>query len=126
AIPTGVVAALLVWMARRMGASAGWSITLGLIYGLGTTARAFATLFFSHQLSALLVFSAYVILFRVRRGEIDERWTVLAGFLLGYAIVTENPTIIALVILGLYVLMAEGRVRRLVAWVALGVAAGWL
>jgi hypothetical protein len=122
AIPTGVIAALLVWMARRMGASAGWSIVLGLIYGLGTNARAFAALFFSHQFAACLVFSGYVILFRVRRGEIDERWTILAGFLLGYAIVTENPTVIALVALGVYVLSASGRGPRLVGRLALGVA----
>jgi hypothetical protein len=122
AIPTGIVAALLVWMARRMGAGPWWSIAIGLIYGLGTTARAFATLFFSHQFAACLIFSAYVILFRVRRGEINERWTILGGFLLGYAIVTENPTIIALAALGLYVLTAEGRGWRLVGWLALGVA----
>ena len=79
AIPTGIVAALLVWMARRMGAGPWWSLAIGLIYGLGTTARAFATLFFSHQFAACLIFSAYVILFRVRRGEIDERWTILCG-----------------------------------------------
>jgi hypothetical protein len=122
AIPTGIVAALLVWMARKMGAGPWWSLAIGLIYGLGTTARAFATLFFSHQFAACLIFSAYVILFRVRRGEIDERWTMLAGFLLGYAIVTENPTIIALAALGVYVVTAEGYGRRLIAWLALGVA----
>jgi hypothetical protein len=122
AIPTGLIAALLVWMARRMGVGARWSIALGLIYGLGTIARPFATVFFSHQFAALLVFAAFVLLFRVRRGEMDERWTVLAGFLLGYAIVTENPTVIALGVLGVYILTTTGRGRRLVGWLALGVA----
>jgi hypothetical protein len=122
AIPTGVIAALLVWMARRMGAGAGWSVALGLIYGLGTNARAFASLFFSHQFAACLVFSAYVLLFRVRRRELDARWTILAGFLLGYAVVTENPTIIALIALGAYIAAIDGRGRRLLGWLALGVA----
>jgi hypothetical protein len=121
-IPTGIVAALLVWMARKLGASAGWSVALGLIYGLGTTARAFATLFFSHQLAAFLIFSAFVILFRVRRGELGERWTILAGFLLGYAVVTENPTVIALAVLSFYVLTTQERGRGLLALLALGVA----
>jgi hypothetical protein len=122
AIPTGVIAALLVWMARRMGAGAGWSVALGLIYGLGTNARAFASLFFSHQFTACLIFSAYALLFRVRRGELDDRWTIFAGFLLGYAIVTEDPALIALIVLGVYVLSAHGRGRRLLGLLALGVA----
>jgi hypothetical protein len=122
AIPTGLIAALIVWISRRIGASAGWSLALGLTYGLGTIARPFASLFFSHQFAACLVFSAFVILFRVRRRELDERWTILAGFLLGYAIVTENPTAIALLVLGAYALSAPTHGRRYFGLLALGVA----
>jgi hypothetical protein len=41
-------------------------LTLG--YGLGTIAFAFSTVFFGHQIAALLLFGAFYLLFQVRSG----------------------------------------------------------
>ncbi len=120
AVPTGVVAALLLKMFRRLGVGAWWSAALALIYGLATPARAFGGEFFSHQFAAMLVFGAYVTLYRVRLGERTARWATLAGLLLGWAVITEYPTALLAAILVVYGLLPrDGRGRRL-GWLAAG------
>ena len=104
ALPTGILAALLFSFLGRMGVATPWRDLVALTYGLGTIARPFAGQFFSHQLAALLVFGAFVLLYRVGRGELRERFYALAGLLLGYAIITEYPTALLAGVLGTYAL----------------------
>ena len=120
AIPTGILTALLASFLARLGLTERWRIILALTYALGTIARPFAGQFFSHQLAALLVFGAFVLLYRLRHGELDERFAALAGLLVGYAFITEYPTVLIALALGLYALTAPNTGRRLVAWMAAG------
>jgi 4-amino-4-deoxy-L-arabinose transferase-like glycosyltransferase len=62
----------------------------------------FASVFFGHQLSACLLFGAFVLLFRIRHGELTNRYGYLAGLLAGYAIITEYPTALIVGALGVY------------------------
>ncbi|HEX9069514.1 MAG TPA: hypothetical protein VF807_12155 [Ktedonobacterales bacterium] len=109
AIPTAIVSGLLVSLARKIGATRWWALAIGLIYGLGTIAHAFATLFFSHQLSAVLGFGAFYLVYHVRHGLLARGYLVLAGFLLGYAIVTEHTMAIVALSVGVYAIAGARR-----------------
>jgi hypothetical protein len=119
-LPTGLLSALLYAFLARLGLTRAWRTLLALTYGLGTIALPFADVFFGHQLAAALLFGAFVLLFRVRHGELAPRYNVLAGALAGSAVITEYPTAI---IAGALLLYALGRPRA--GWRrALLVAAG--
>ena len=68
-------------------------ILLTLAYGLGTIAFPYSGSYYGHQLTAVLLFVAFWLLFRIRRGELDTRFLWLVGFLLGYSAITEYPTV---------------------------------
>jgi len=96
----------------------------------------FSTLYFSHVLSALLGFAAFVLVWRERErarahastrlgGELRSWRLAIAGLLGGLAVLCEYPLAIAAGIVGLYALMpgAPGLVRRALAYGG-GLAAG--
>ena len=119
-VPTGVVAILLRALYQRQGVAAGWSAALALLYAFGTMALPFAGQLFSHQLAAALVLGSFVVLLRTRRGELGPRFGLLAGLLLGYAIITEYPTALLAGALGLYALTACPSPRQVTLWLGLG------
>ncbi|MGH2487373.1 MAG: hypothetical protein ACRDHE_15300, partial [Ktedonobacterales bacterium] len=109
AVPTGILVALLYRFLARLGLGTRARVAVALTYGLGSIARPFAGELFSHQLSALLAFGAFILLFRVRRGELGERMVVVAGLMLGYAIITEYPVALIAAALGVYTLTIPAR-----------------
>jgi hypothetical protein len=119
-VPTAIVTVLLYRFLPRLGVGAHWSAAVALAYGLATPARTFAGEFFSHQLAAALLFGAFVLLYRARQGELDARWAALAGLLLGTAVITEYPTALIALALGIYALTAPATGRRLVWFAGLG------
>ncbi|MGN6759497.1 MAG: hypothetical protein ACTHMJ_24265, partial [Thermomicrobiales bacterium] len=123
AVPTGLITALLFGFLARFGLSVPWRAGLALTYALGTFAGPFAAEFFSHQLAALLLFAAFLLLFRVRHGELRPRVAVGAGVLLGYAVITEYPTVLIAVALSVYVLAIPRRGWRLGGLLAAGAVA---
>ena len=121
ALPTGVIAALLYSFLARLGVDGKWRAGLALTYGLGTIARPFADQFFSHQLAASLVFSGFVLLYRIRHGELRVGMMApLAGFLLGYAVLTEYPTALIVLALSVYALTTPAEGRRVLGFLTLG------
>lgn len=82
---------------------------VAMMLGAGTILLPFATMFFSHVLSACLGFAAFCVLLheRERRREpgAGEGFGLiaLAGVLCGFAITSEFPLAILVVLLGLYV-----------------------
>src|SRR4029078_7149765 len=80
----------------------------------------FATLFFAHVLSALLGFSAFVLLWRARDGGPPRLWPrATAGALAGLGGVTEYLFALLGQLLFAYALVdRDGRVRRGLAYAA--------
>ncbi|MEA2218961.1 MAG: hypothetical protein QOJ35_1587 [Solirubrobacteraceae bacterium] len=123
--------ALLVLVARLTNKVApGTGTATALTLGTATMILPFSTLYFSHVLSALLVFAAFALAWREREREGPPRPLVLAvaGLLAGFAIVCEYPLAIAAIVVGAYAVLRAGRdlralVRRAVAYGA-GLAAG--
>ena len=84
-------------------------------YGLGTLAFTFSGLVFSHQLAAMLLFTAFIQIERVRRGEGGMPALIFAGLCAGFAIITEYPTAFAAFFLAVYGLAVIPRRLRTLA-----------
>ncbi len=77
-------------------------VLLTLAYGLGTIAFPYSGSYYGHQLTAVLLFIAFWLLFQIRRGELGPHFLWVAGFLLGYSAITEYPTVFAAAALFFY------------------------
>ena len=123
--PALALLALAACAAERVAPGTGAAAALTL--GAGTLVLPFATLYFSHVLSALLAFAAFMLAWREREGPPRPRTLLPAGLLAGLAIVCEYPLAIAAGVVGLYALSRRGvgLVRRATAYGA-GVLAGVL
>lgn len=90
-----------------------------VVYALGTMAFSYAESFMSHQLTAMLLFSAFYAAWRVERGDWRERGYLVAGAAAGAAVLAEYTA--ALFVLAVAGFTVASRWRR---WGALGRAVG--
>lgn len=122
-LPSALLGGLFFRFLAYVGLGPRWRLLLTLGYGLGTIAFAFSTVFFGHQIAALLLFAAFFLLFQARRGERPAWLVLVAGLLAGYAIITEYPTALIVGCLALYTFFQPGlqlaqRWRSLACFVA--------
>jgi hypothetical protein len=78
---------------RRIG------LTVSLACGLGTLAFPYATVFYSHQTAAFLLFSTFYLLFQIKQRRVSQRWLWFSGALLGLAVFTDFPSLLPTAIL---------------------------
>jgi hypothetical protein len=109
-LPTLLLLLLVRWVADQL--EPGFGTVAALLLGAGTLVTPFATLFFSHALSALLVFGTFALLWRARRDEGGLAWYLAAGLCAGLAVVTEYPNALAGAVLGLYAISRAPVLRR--------------
>jgi hypothetical protein len=121
--PALLLLVLVARCAERVAPGTGTAAALTL--ATATLILPFSTLYFSHVLSALLAFAAFVVAWHEREGPPRTGRLALAGLLAGLAIVCEYPLAIAALVVGLYALARRGAglVRRASAYGA-GAAAG--
>ena len=93
-----------------------WTV---LSYGLGTIAFPYSTMLFGHQTAAALIFLAFILLHSLRRQRPTPGKLLLAGLLVGYAFLTEYPTLLIAVALFVY-LLSFLEDRRQIVWFILG------
>lgn len=108
----------LVWLMRRFLAhfvSDAWATSLAATYAVGTLAFSYAEAFMSHQLTAVLLFSAFYAAWRVLEGAWRERGWLVVGALCGLAVLSEYTA--ALTVLGLAGWVV---IRRFGQWGPLG------
>jgi len=90
-----------------------------LAYGLATPAFPYGGNFLAHQLVAFLLFLAFYLLFQMR-GTRRLPWKLGAvGLLLGWALITEYPTVLIAGALILYALWSLRSIQT-VLWIAVG------
>lgn len=77
---------------------------LVLGYGLATIVFPYSTVFYGHQIAAVLLFAAFYLAYRIRLGELSTNYLWGVGALLGLTVLTEFPALVAGGLLGLYVL----------------------
>jgi len=99
--------------------TARWLLTL--LYAFASVALPYSTVFYSHQLVAGALFTAFALLYLVSRRMCRPGSVPAAGFLLGFAFFTEYTVALAIIVIGLYGLWAvRGRVRRIASMTAAG------
>jgi hypothetical protein len=110
---TACTGVLLVVLARDLGSGPMQAALVGLAYGLGTPAFAYATMSHGHQTSAFLLLAAFVLI-RTTTGRYQAFRVGLSGFLASYAAVVELQVGPVSAILGLYLIgQVIARVRKL-------------
>jgi hypothetical protein len=108
AVPSALLGVLLAAFAIRVGLSRRAAMAAALLYALATGAFPYSNSFVGHQTSACLLFAAFAIIFAIRLGALRQSWLYVAGLLLGYAAITEYPTVLIGSILGMYAVMTLG------------------
>jgi hypothetical protein len=127
ALPT---LAMLVWMRRfvlRHFTRDRWAVDAALTtWAVGSVALAYSLVLFGHQLAALLLFGSLMAYVRGRDGP--GAWVALGAFLSGLAVAVEYTVAPAVVVLGIYALLAGAgrepalRLKRALHRAALGIA----
>jgi hypothetical protein len=120
-----VPAVALLWLVRSVAErlEPGFGLATAVALGLGTLLLPFATLFFSHVLSAFVVFAAFALLFHERDGRPRLVLVAAAGLLAGFSGVVEYPNAFAAAVLGVYAIARTGWPARALAYGA-GVLVG--
>jgi len=101
AFPSALLGGALYLFLAHLGLSARLRVWLALTYGLGTLAFPYSTLLFGHQLAAVAVGFAFMLLW-LQRAEWSPRRALVAGALLGFAAISDVMGIFIALILGVY------------------------
>lgn len=120
-LPAGIM--LLLFRRLADGLEPGFGTAAAVTLGLGTLVTAYATLFFSHLLAAVLLFGCFGLLWLERQRGSRIGIVAGAGVLAGLSVTTEYPSVLGAAVLGLYAIARTGVVRRALAYGA-GVLAG--
>lgn len=112
-LPSALLGALLFSFLGRILASRWQRVGLVLAYGLATVVFPYSTVFYGHQIAAVLLFAAFVLLYRLRQGEVGERALWGVGGLIGLAVLVEFPALFPAIALGLYAWWFLPRKRNL-------------
>ncbi len=115
AIPAAALGALFYRFLGYFSNNEFHKVALALTFGLATPAFAYSNNMYGHQLVAGCLFAAFVLLFGLRWSEQRALRLALAGFLMGFSLLTEYPTALIVGGLGLYALWRERDWRNL-AW----------
>lgn len=111
---------LLLLIARGLAEriAPGHGAATAVVLGAGTLVLPFATVLYSHVLSALLVLASFALLWRERDGPPRLRLVTAAGLVAGLAVTTEYPTALAALGFGLYAILRKPRIFRAAAYSA--------
>lgn len=117
ALPCALGLLVLYWLLLRFRATPRESIYCTLALGFGSLFFPFATLFFSHAVTASLLIAGF---YQLMVGGKTWRW-ICGGFFLGSAIMFEYTAAAAAGLIGLYCFWRYRREPRALAWI---IAAG--
>lgn len=109
-VPSAIAAVMLALLIGAMGARAGPACAASAAWSLATLAWPYGTLFYGHQtMAALLIIGfALVAIPRAKKQPASPLRLVIAGAVLGYAVVVEYPAMLACVVIGVYTLVGFG------------------
>jgi hypothetical protein len=118
-------AALLLLLTARLAESIspGFGAATAVALGTGTLILTFANSFYSHALSAALVFASFALLWKEREGRPRLGLVAAAGLLVGFAVTCEYQTGLAAAVFGAYAIVRAPRLTRGAAY-GVGVIAG--
>ena len=127
-LSVAVAVCVMYLLLKTLGRSSRTALFTAILFGFGTPVVLWASAAFGHALAAACLFIGFAVcvwrLEMIRREENGSRdfgWWILAGFLLGYAVLSEYTCAPAAIIIGLMtliVLYSHSRQRRLLPVVA--------
>lgn len=95
-------------------------MTVG-VFALGSTALPYSSNFYSHELSAAFLFTAFALFYLLRSGRGAAWFAPAAGFLLGMALFTEYTVALIILAVGIYAIwVLRGRPGQLAVTVVAG------
>lgn len=118
-LPSALMAGLFYHFLGYFSRNAAHRTLLTIAYGLGTIAFPYSGSYYGHQITAVLLFTTFWLLFRIKRREISLKFLGAAGFLLGYSVITEYPTVFVAVALFFYAVCFL-RDKRKAIWMVVG------
>ncbi|HEY4690062.1 MAG TPA: hypothetical protein VIK33_12175 [Anaerolineae bacterium] len=92
-----------------------------ILYGLGTIAFPYSQTLNGRQVSACLTMAAFYMLFRMKRGELSQRYLWLVGLLMGYVVITDYPSVLILLALFAYAVSFLRSPRRVLPLILAGI-----
>jgi hypothetical protein len=113
-LPVAIMLLLAYRLVQRRDPGQGAAVAVTL--GLGTLLLPFATILFSHVLSAALGFAAFYLLWRERERGGGLALIAGAGLLAGYAVGVEYPLALLAGLLGLFVLARRAPIKPALAY----------
>lgn len=123
ALPCAIGMVVLYWLMLRMRSTPREAVLCTLTIGLASIFFPFATLFFSHAVTAILLLIGFYQIFSCR----GETWrAALGGFCLGSAIMFEYPGAAGAGLIGLYAIWKHRRAPKAIGLVVLGGLIGLL
>lgn len=104
-LPAALLAPVMYFVLKRFNRDRGMAFLITLGICLGTPLFKYATAFYGHTLAAVFFFLSFAVWFRFREeGAVSLPLTFFSGFLMGFTLITEYPTLVLLLILSLYIL----------------------
>ncbi len=103
-LPSAIAGALIYILCLYLSKSRFRAYLVTLTIALGTMSLPFSITFFSHQFTASLLFSAFFMIFFLKeRPEVGKNWYLfLIGLLLGWALISEYPSVVIILVLIFY------------------------
>jgi hypothetical protein len=120
-MPAAIFGVLLWLFFASLIGSQTWAMALTAAYSLGTIAWVYSFQWFSHQIAAMLLFGAFLVIYKRIKDKDPEqpvmRAATWAGLLAGLSVICEYPTgLIALLLACYLAAVASDRKRTLLAF----------
>ncbi len=119
AIPSAGLGVLFYNVLERFSHNRLRALALTLAFALATPAFAYSNLFYGHQIVAFCLFAAFYLLFHAPPDRQSPLRLGAVGWLCGWALITEYPSALIVIGLGLYA-MYQVRTWRRWIWIVLG------
>ena len=119
-IPAALLNVLFYRFLRYFSPHQGWRLFLVLVFGLGTNWFTYSGLFYHHPQSTIALFISFMLLFKMRRGEVGWKWLWAVGLLWSYSLISEYSTVLIVAALFVYTLVFMPDKRRIALLVAGG------
>ncbi len=120
ALPAALLGVLLyIYLGRVFPGEEVLRLSVVLIYALATPAFAYGGMLFSHQLTAFLLFAAFFRVTGATQREAAALPLFGAGFLAGWAVISEYPAALIAIAIGLYALWKRPSWKTAL-WMGLG------
>jgi hypothetical protein len=125
-IPAAFLGVILYRFLGFFDTSGRWRIGVVLLYGLATSAFPYSGAFYGHQLIAVLLFGAFFITFLISQSVISPAWIIISGLMLGYAVISEYPSVLIAGIVFIYACLVLPDRRWIIVLILSGLPPGLL